>query len=212
MHTYILRTAWKAKGNASLLQLDLAGAFSRVHHGWLLAVLTLTEAGFAPELVRWLSGWLENRSAKMLVDGCQALLKLYVTELDPRSSIVDTVPFWVTWYWCQSSVTSVLTTGWQQTCSSRLVSPRAPRVPYRLCHRPCFCFSSDPCTRDYAGPGSSSQALQTTHPFSPSAAGPTTSSGRRTSPHPCPSRQNGISNACPHTSGGIGVARYSRRT
>ena len=35
---------------------------------------------------------------------CQALLKLYVTELDPRSSIVDTVPFWVTWYWCQSSV------------------------------------------------------------------------------------------------------------
>ena len=41
---------------------------------------------------------------------CQALLKLYVTELDPRSSIVDTVvPFWVTWYWRQSSVTSVLT-------------------------------------------------------------------------------------------------------
>ena len=28
---------------------------------------------------------------------------------DPRSKIVDTVPFGGTWYWCQSSVTSVLT-------------------------------------------------------------------------------------------------------
>ena len=54
---------------------------------------------------------------------CQALLKLYVTELDPRSSIVDTVPFWVTWYWCQSSVTSVLT-----KVSKRLVGTLAESV------------------------------------------------------------------------------------
>ena len=31
--------------------------------------MVLTEAGFAPDLVRWLGGWLENRSAEMLVDG-----------------------------------------------------------------------------------------------------------------------------------------------
>ena len=44
-------------------------------------------------------------------------LKLYVTELDPRSLIVDTVPFSGTRYWRQSSVTSVLTVeafGWSQ--------------------------------------------------------------------------------------------------
>ena len=58
------------------------------------------------------------RSSWDEVPKCQALLKLYVTELDPRSSIVDTVPFWVTWYWCQSSVTSVLT-----EC------PRSPVLP-----------------------------------------------------------------------------------
>ena len=55
--------------------------------------------------------WFRVRLRTVALEGggCQALLKLYVTKLDPRSSIVDTVPFWVTWYWCQSSVTSVLT-------------------------------------------------------------------------------------------------------
>ena len=63
---------------------------------------------------------------------CQALLKLYVTELDPRSSIVDTVPFWVTWYWCQSSVTSVLTlTAASVDCCGRLPNCSSGRMPAR---------------------------------------------------------------------------------
>ena len=46
--------AWEAKGTASLLILDLQGAFDRVHYGWL--VHTLCEAGLLPKFVSWVQG------------------------------------------------------------------------------------------------------------------------------------------------------------
>ena len=167
-YTVSVRTAWKAKGNASLLQLDLAGAFSRVHHGWLLAVLT--EAGFAPELVRWLSGWLENRSAEMLVDGV--------------------------------ATDGVATDG---VATDVLISAGVPQgsAPIGYVTGPVSAFPPTPVRE-------TTQARDCCHRL---CGRHIPSRLRRPDPrrvvdgaHPCPSRQNGISNACPHTSGGIGVA------
>ena len=46
-----IRAVWKARGSASLLQLDLKGAFDQVHHGVLLGTLRGTG----------LPGWLVLR-------------------------------------------------------------------------------------------------------------------------------------------------------
>lgn len=62
-----VRAAWKGGGTASLLQLDLKGAFDRVHHATL--VETLRRYGYPPPLLRWLKGYLRDRTARLLVDG-----------------------------------------------------------------------------------------------------------------------------------------------
>ena len=65
--TQAVRTAWHYGGRASLLQLDLAGAFDTVHHGALLA--TLQRLGFGNNLTQWLAAMLTDRKSTLIVDG-----------------------------------------------------------------------------------------------------------------------------------------------
>ena len=65
--TETVHTAWKLGGTASLLQLDLKGAFDTVNHDLLLD--TLRSKGLQPWLVRWLRSYLENRTACLVFDG-----------------------------------------------------------------------------------------------------------------------------------------------
>ena len=59
--------AWRQKASASLLQLDIAGAFDTVNHTRLLA--TLRDLGFPRWLVVWLRAWLTGRVAILCFDG-----------------------------------------------------------------------------------------------------------------------------------------------
>ncbi|EAQ84182.1 hypothetical protein CHGG_10586 [Chaetomium globosum CBS 148.51] len=62
-----VQEAWRQKGAASLLQLDISGAFDTVNHTRLLA--TLREMGFPRWLVLWTRDWLTGREATLLFDG-----------------------------------------------------------------------------------------------------------------------------------------------
>ncbi|EAQ93180.1 hypothetical protein CHGG_01415 [Chaetomium globosum CBS 148.51] len=62
-----LHETWRHKANASLLQLDLKGAFDRVHHGWLTR--TLRELGVPLWTLRWVDLFTAGRSAKLWFDG-----------------------------------------------------------------------------------------------------------------------------------------------
>ena len=61
-----VRAAWRDGGSASLLQLDLQGAFDRVHHGALLG--TLRGMGLPEWLLLWLKSFLTNRQAALIID------------------------------------------------------------------------------------------------------------------------------------------------
>ena len=60
-------TAWSHKAVASLLQLDIKGAFDTVNHTRLLH--TLQHQGFPPWAVRWVSSFLTDRKASLHFDG-----------------------------------------------------------------------------------------------------------------------------------------------
>ena len=60
------RAAWRAGGTASLLQLDLQGAFDRVHHGALIG--TLRGMNLPGWLLTWLQAFLSGREAALIVD------------------------------------------------------------------------------------------------------------------------------------------------
>ncbi|EAQ83638.1 hypothetical protein CHGG_10042 [Chaetomium globosum CBS 148.51] len=62
-----VQEAWRQKGAASLLQLDISGAFDTVNHTRLLA--TLRDMGFPRWLVLWTRNWLTGREATLLFDG-----------------------------------------------------------------------------------------------------------------------------------------------
>ena len=62
-----VREAWRQRAAASLLQLDISGAFDTVNHTRLLA--TLREQGFPQWLVLWVRAWLNNRVANLHFDG-----------------------------------------------------------------------------------------------------------------------------------------------
>ena len=62
-----VREAWRQRAAASLLQLDISGAFDTVNHTRLLA--TLREQGFPQWLVVWVRAWLNNRVANLHFDG-----------------------------------------------------------------------------------------------------------------------------------------------
>lgn len=61
-----IRTAWAHKAVASLLQLDIKGAFDTVCHPRLLD--TLRKKGFPPWVVQWTQSYLTDRSATLLFD------------------------------------------------------------------------------------------------------------------------------------------------
>ena len=65
--TNAVHTAWAWRSKASLLQLDLKGAFDTVHHGALIA--ELEKAGFPPSLLKWLLSFLSGRIADLTFDG-----------------------------------------------------------------------------------------------------------------------------------------------
>src|SRR5271157_451988 len=65
--TDLVHTAWKLHGTASLLQLDLKGAFDRVDHRWLL--YTLDQLGLPIWLIEWVRSYLGKRTARLRIDG-----------------------------------------------------------------------------------------------------------------------------------------------
>jgi len=62
-----VQEAWRQKATASLLQLDISGAFDTVNHTRLLD--TLRDKGYPGWVIRWLKAWLQNRSASLHFDG-----------------------------------------------------------------------------------------------------------------------------------------------
>jgi hypothetical protein len=60
-------TAWRHNAVASLLQLDIKGAFNTVNYTCLLH--TLQHQGFPPWAVRWVSSFLTDRKARLYFDG-----------------------------------------------------------------------------------------------------------------------------------------------
>jgi hypothetical protein len=65
-----VQEAWRQKAIASLLQLDISGAFDTVNHIRLLA--TLREMKFPRWLVLWVKNWLADREAILFFDGQRA--------------------------------------------------------------------------------------------------------------------------------------------
>jgi len=62
-----VREARRQRATASLLQLDITGAFDRVNYIRLLT--TLRDQGFPRWLVYWIRAWLTDRRATLLFDG-----------------------------------------------------------------------------------------------------------------------------------------------
>ena len=85
-----VQEAWRQKATASLLQLDISGAFDTVNHTRLLA--TLREMGFPKWLVVWAKYWLTGREATLYFDG-QAALPTEVRAGPPQSSPLSPVLF-----------------------------------------------------------------------------------------------------------------------
>lgn len=65
-----MRAAWEKRLTCSMLQLDLKGAFDRVHHGWL--VTTLEDQGWPRWVVRWVASFLADRTATLTFDDWEA--------------------------------------------------------------------------------------------------------------------------------------------
>lgn len=64
--TDLVTEAWQRKGIASMLLLDLKGAFDRVNHHALLR--TLWDKGVPPALIRFVESFLSDRSSKFSFD------------------------------------------------------------------------------------------------------------------------------------------------
>ena len=65
--TEAVQTAWVQGVTASLLQLDIKGAFDTVNHTRLLD--TLRQQGFPPWLVRWTQSYLTAQTACLSFNG-----------------------------------------------------------------------------------------------------------------------------------------------
>ena len=84
-----VRSAWDRKGVASLLQLDLKGAFDTVSHDHLLH--SLRQLGYPPKTVRWIKSYLTARSARLRFDGQESdkiEIKTGVPQGSPLSPIL----------------------------------------------------------------------------------------------------------------------------
>jgi hypothetical protein len=85
-----VQEAWRQKAAASLLQLDISGAFDTVNHIRLLA--TLRELRFPRWLVLWTKNWLTDREATLHFDG-QAAQPIAIRAGVPQGSPLSPVLF-----------------------------------------------------------------------------------------------------------------------
>ena len=85
-----VRSAWGRKGVASLLQLDLKGAFDSVSHMHLLH--TLRQLGYPPKIVRWVQSYLSARVARLRFDGQESEL-LDISTGVPQGSPLSPILF-----------------------------------------------------------------------------------------------------------------------
>jgi hypothetical protein len=83
-------TAWRHGAIASLLQLDIKGAFDTVNHTRLLH--TLQHQGFPPWVVRWVRSFLDNRTASLYFDG-ESTLPHCLTAGVPQGSPLSPILF-----------------------------------------------------------------------------------------------------------------------
>ena len=84
-----VRSTWGRNGVASLLQLDLRGAFDTVSHNHLLH--TLRQLGYPPKIVRWIKSYL-SAVARLRFDGLESEL-LEVTTGVPQGSPLSPILF-----------------------------------------------------------------------------------------------------------------------
>ena len=71
--TETVRAAWDHRRICSMLQLDLKGAFDRVHHGWLIA--TLEGQGWPRWVTKWVRSFLQQRTATITFDDWESEAK-----------------------------------------------------------------------------------------------------------------------------------------
>jgi hypothetical protein len=64
--------ARRSGGIASLLQLDIKGAFDSVHHQWMIQILRL--AGYPPWSQQWISSYLADREAYFAFDNQRSIM------------------------------------------------------------------------------------------------------------------------------------------
>ena len=85
-----VHTAWSRNACASLLQLDLSGAFDTVHHLRLLD--TMRAKGLPAWVVRWVRSYLEDRTAVLVFDG-EASARRVVPAGVPQGSPLSPILF-----------------------------------------------------------------------------------------------------------------------
>ena len=85
-----VHTAWQLRACASLLQLDLKGAFDRVDWTWLLH--SLREMGLPRRLILWLKSYFEDRTVRLRFDGATSEPRT-LTQGTPQGSPLSPVLF-----------------------------------------------------------------------------------------------------------------------
>ena len=85
-----VRSAWGDEATASILQLDIQGAFDNVHHGWL--IYTLHTLHLPVWLINWIANYLTGRTTELTFDGKTAPTR-HVTAGVPQGSPLSPILF-----------------------------------------------------------------------------------------------------------------------